>query len=89
MKQILLNTRASFLSIVKISRVLDMFPVYHILFKSAILSELAENWPTQWYTCVLAIPQQEHLKIFLNLEVVQYSYYKNLICIYCSETICP
>ena len=43
MKQIFLNTSAPFLSIVKFSRVLHMFPVYHILFKSGILSELAEN----------------------------------------------
>jgi len=42
---------------------LDMFPAYHILFKNGISSELAENWPTQWYTCVLAIPQQEHFQI--------------------------
>jgi len=36
MKQILLNTFTSFLFIVKISRVLDMFPTYHILFKNGI-----------------------------------------------------
>ena len=67
-----------------------MFPAYDILFKSGILSELAENWPTtQWYACVLAIPQQEHLQIFWNLEGVQYSYYDNLICSYCGEIIYP
>jgi len=89
MKQIFLNTPESFLSIVKISGVLHMFLVYHVLFKSGILSELAENWPiTQWYTCVLAIPRQENLQIFWNLEEVQYSYRGNLICIYCGEKIC-
>ena len=69
MKQIFLTTYTYSLSIFEISRVLDMFLAYHILFKSGILSELAENWPTtQWYACVLAIPQQENLQIFWNLE---------------------
>ena len=43
MEQIFLNTSTSFQSIVNISKVLDMFPAYQILFKSGISSELAEN----------------------------------------------
>ena len=55
----------------------------HILFKSGIFTELAENCPTtQWYTHVLAIFQWEHLQIFWNLEYIYYIYYVDLIHIY-------
>ena len=67
MKQFFLNTPTYFLSVFNISKVLDVFPACYSLFKSGISSELAENcqWPTtQWFTHVLAIPQQEHLQIF-------------------------
>ena len=54
MKQFFLKSSIFFLSMVKFWKGLDEFQAWHIVFKSGVFMEFAENCPTtQWHTSAL------------------------------------